>query len=166
MGALHSYIVDLLWTGAGQTGTSSYNAYSRDHEVVIPDRPVLLGSSDPAFRGNPARHNPEQLLVATVSQGHMLWFLRMAARDGVVVVGYADEAVGTMRIESGGGGQFVEVVLHPRVTIRVPAPGTPGDPVTDDVLMAMHERANEHNFIGRSVNFPVLIEPAPFTTEH
>ena len=166
MGALHSYIVDVRWTGAGQAGTSSYTAYSRDHEVVIPGRPVLLASSDPAFRGNPERHNPEEMFVATISEGHMLWFLRMAARDGVVVVAYADEAVGTMRVESAGGGQFIEVVLHPRVTIRVPPPEAAGDPMTDAVLMAMHERSNEHNFIARSINFPVLLEPAPFTTAH
>ncbi|HEY5515089.1 MAG TPA: OsmC family protein [Pengzhenrongella sp.] len=168
MGALHSYTVDVVWAGAGDTGTTSYTAYSRNHDVLIPGRPVLRGSSDPAFRGDPTRHSPEQLFVATLSQGHMLWFLRVAARDGVVVVGYADEAVGTMRVESAGGGQFIDVVLRPRVTVRIrPADDErKGGPVTDARLAGLHERAHEHCFVARSVNFPVLLEPAPFVTAH
>jgi len=166
MGALHSYTVDVTWTGAGETGTTSYTAYSRDHDVVVPGRPVLLGSADPAFRGDPTRHSPEQLFVAALSQCHLLWFLHLAARDGVVVVGYSDEAVGTMRVESAGAGQFTEVLLRPRVTVRA---GTTDDerdarPVTDARLAAVHKRAHEHCFIARSVNFPVLLEPTPFAT--
>lgn len=166
MGALHSYTVDVTWTGAGETGTTSYTAYSRDHDVVIPGRPVLLGSADPAFRGSPSRYSPEQLFVASLSQCHMLWFLHMAARDGVVVVGYADEAVGTMRVESAGAGQFTEVVLRPRVKVRAGRPDDEEDgrPVTDARLATLHERAHDHCFISRSVNFPVLLEPAPFGT--
>lgn len=166
MGAFHTYTVDVTWTGAGETGTTSYTAYSRNHDVVIPGRPVLLGSADPAFRGDPTRHSPEQLFVAALSQCHMLWFLHMAARDGVVVVGYADEAVGTMRVESAGAGQFIDVLLRPRVTVRVPAGAGGQDdvPVTDARLAAVHERAHEHCFLTRSVNFPVLVEPAPFAT--
>ncbi|HEY8718739.1 OsmC family protein [Pengzhenrongella sp.] len=172
MGILHSYAVDLTWTGAGETGTTSYTAYGRDHDVVIPGRPVLLGSADPAFHGSSARYSPEQLFVASLSQCHMLWFLHMAARDGVVVVGYSDEAAGTMRVESAGAGQFIEVVLRPRVTVRTtPRPaGTDGvvsddRPVTDARLASLHKLAHEHCFISRSVNFPVLLEPAPFVSE-
>jgi len=174
MGALHSYTVDVTWTGAGVTGTTSYTAYSRDHDVVIPGRPVLLGSADPAFRGDPSRFSPEQLFVAALSECHMLWFLHLAANDGIVVVGYADEAIGTMRVESAGAGQFTDVILRPRVTARTTAAdvreaGDAADlnaapePVTDARLATLHARAHEHCFIARSVNFPVLLEPMPFT---
>ncbi|RYV50884.1 OsmC family protein [Pengzhenrongella frigida] len=166
MTATHTYTVDVTWTGAGHTGTTSYTAYSRDHDISIPGRPVLLGSADPAFRGDPARYSPEQLFVASLSECHMLWFLHLAARDGVVVVGYEDEAVGTMRVESAGAGQFINVVLRPRVTVRLPAADDPTStrPVTDARLAAVHELAHEHCFVSRSVNFPVLIEPARLTT--
>ncbi|WP_407343510.1 OsmC family protein [Pengzhenrongella phosphoraccumulans] len=157
MTATHTYTVDVTWTGAGHTGTTSYTAYSRDHEVAIPGRPVLLGSADPAFRGDPTRYSPEQLFVASLSQCHMLWFLHLAARDGLVVTGYQDEAVGTMRVESAGAGQFMNVVLRPHVTVRIAAPDA--SPVTDARLAAVHELAHEHCFVSRSVNFPVLIEP-------
>jgi organic hydroperoxide reductase OsmC/OhrA len=152
MGALHSYTVDVRWTGAGQSGTTSYTAYSRDHEVTVAGHPTLLGSSDAAFRGDPTRYNAEELFVAALSQCHMLWFLHFAAQDGVVVVGYRDEAVGTMRVESAGAGQFTDVMLHPRITVR-------GDDVTDERVAALHARAHDHCFISRSVNFTVRHEP-------
>lgn len=156
--ALHSYTVQVTWTGAGDTGTSSYTSYSRDHEVAVPlsaGPPVLLGSSDPVYRGDPARYNPEQLFVASLSQCHMLWFLHVAAQAGIVVVGYRDEAVGTLRLEAAGSGQFIDVVLHPRVTLA------PGQTATDADLERVHHSAHEHCFLARSVNFPVRTAAVP-----
>lgn len=155
MGALHDYTVNITWTGAGEEGTASYTAYSRDHEVSIEGKPTLLGSADPAFRGDASRYNPEELFVAALSQCHMLWALHMAARAGVVVVGYTDRATGTMRVESAGAGQFIEVTLHPRLTVQ-------GD-VDEDTIAQIHADAHAHCFIARSVNFPV--RTAPLATE-
>ena len=155
MGILHSYSAAVTWTGAGATGTTGYAAYGRDHDVEFPGKPVLPGSAEPAFRGDATRYNPEELLVGALAQCHMLWFLHLAADAGVVVTGYHDDATGTMRVRSGGSGQFTEVVLHPRVTVR-------GD-ADEGVLPALHERAGEHCFIKQSVNFPVRCEPAAVT---
>ena len=99
---LHTYNATITWTGAGENGTRGYTAYSRDHEVAFPGKPVLAGSAEPSFRGDPARYNPEELLVGSLSQCHMLWFLHLAAADGVVVTGYVDNPVGTMRVEAAG----------------------------------------------------------------
>lgn len=156
---MHTYEATLRWTGAGTAGTASYTAYGRDHEIVVPGKPPLLGSSDPAFRGDPERWSPEELLVAALAQCHMLWFLHLAARAGVVVSAYVDEPVGTMRVEAAGHGQFTNVVLRPRVTVR----GT--RPVDDAELAALHRGAGEHCFIKRSVNFPVRTEPTPVVVE-
>ena len=155
MGALHDFTGNVTWTGAGSEGTSSYTSYERDHEIVVDGKPVLLGSSDPAFRGKADRYNPEELFVAALSQCHMLWALHMAARAGVVVIGYEDRATGTMRVESAGAGQFIEVTLHPRLTVL-------GD-VTESVIDQIHADAHAHCFIARSVNFPVRL--APLATE-
>ncbi len=157
---LHSYSVDLSWTGAGAQGTTTYTSYGRDHVLTSGDKPPLAGTSDPGFRGDPARWSPEDLLVASLSQCHMLWLLHLAATAGVVVVGYEDAASGTMRIESAGHGQFVEVVLRPRVVVTGAA-AKDGTAVTDATLDDLHHRAHEHCFIARSVNFPVRVEPAP-----
>lgn len=155
MSALHDYTVNVTWTGADDEGTTGYTSYSRDHEVAIEGKPTLLGSADPAFRGDASRYNPEELFVAALSQCHMLWTLHMAARAGVVVLGYTDRATGTMRVESAGAGQFVEVTLHPRLTVR-------GE-VDEAVIAQLHADAHAHCFIARSVNFPVRL--APLTTD-
>lgn len=161
---LHQFSVDLTWTGARDAGTATYTSYGRDHVLTSGDRPPLPGTSDPGFRGDPSRWSPEDLLVGALSQCHMLWFLHLAANAGVVVVGYTDAASGTMRIEAAGHGQFTEVVLRPRVTVRN-ATTADGSPVDDALLQDLHHRAQEHCFIARSVNFPVRHEPGPLGHE-
>jgi organic hydroperoxide reductase OsmC/OhrA len=155
MGAQHGYEVRVRWTGAGADGTASYTSYGRDHDVELAGRPPLPGSADPAFRGDPSRYSPEELFVASLSQCHMLWFLHLAAAEGVVVRGYEDDATGSMRVESGGEGQFTDVTLHPKVVVDA------GAHADDASLADLHHRAHDHCFIARSVNFRVLVEPAP-----
>ncbi|MBO3087084.1 OsmC family protein [Cellulomonas dongxiuzhuiae] len=161
---LHQFSVDLTWTGAREAGTATYTSYGRDHVLTSGGRPPLPGTSDPGFRGDPERWSPEDLLVGALSQCHMLWFLHLAANAGVVVVGYTDSASGTMRIEAAGHGQFTEVVLRPRVTVRNAALAD-GTPVDDALLAEVHHRAQEHCFIARSVNFPVRHEAGPLAHE-
>ncbi|SHM05410.1 OsmC family protein [Rhodanobacter sp. OK091] len=146
----HHYRVDVEWTGNLGTGTDGYRNYSRDHEIRIAGKPTLVGSSDPTFRGDAARHNPEDMLVTALSTCHMLSYLHMATVAGVVVTTYTDAAEGTMATE-GNGGRFVEVVLHPTVTIS--AASDPAKAAT------AHEEAHHACFIANSVNFPVRCEP-------
>jgi organic hydroperoxide reductase OsmC/OhrA len=160
MGILHTYEAALTWTGAGSAGTASYTSYSRDHEVAFEGKPPLPGSADPSFRGDPGRYTPEELLLGALSQCHMLWFLHLAAVDGVVVVAYTDRATGTMRVEAAGHGQFTDVVLRPCVTLARSARAD-GRPIGDEDMATLHARAREHCFIARSVNFPVRHDPAP-----
>ncbi|MBD8077720.1 OsmC family protein [Cellulosimicrobium arenosum] len=155
MSAQHGYSATVRWTGAGHTGTRSYTAYARDHDVLLDGRPPLAGSADPAFRGDPRRYSPEELFVASLSQCHMLWFLHLAAASGVVVREYVDDVTGSMRVESGGEGQFTDVTMHPRVVVDDAAGAD------DAALAALHRRAHDHCFLARSVNFRVLVEPAP-----
>jgi organic hydroperoxide reductase OsmC/OhrA len=150
MSGLHRYAVSVEWTGNTGKGTASYKAYERDHEVRVAGKPVILGSSDPAFRGDASRHNPEDLLVASLSTCHMLWFLHLCAREKIAVEAYADEAVGTMHEDDSGAGRFTEVVLQPVVTVRGQA-----DAAT---IESLHHEAHEKCFIAASVNFPVRCE--------
>jgi organic hydroperoxide reductase OsmC/OhrA len=147
---MHHYRVDVEWTGNRGSGTDGYRNYGRDHVIRIAGKPELAGSSDPTFRGDAARHNPEDMLMAALSSCHMLSYLHMATVAGVVVVAYTDAAEGTMET-SGDGGRFTEVVLHPVVTI---AAGS--DPAKAE---AAHEPAHHACFIANSVNFPVRVEP-------
>lgn len=151
MSRTHHYTVGVDWTGNLGTGTSGYREFSRDHEVSAPGKPTLPGSSDPAFRGDPSRYNPEELLVASLAQCHMLWLLHLASGAGVVVTGYTDRPEGTMTEHPDGSGEFVEVVLRPEVTVAEPGMVEP--------VEELHERAHKLCFIARSVNFPVRHEP-------
>jgi organic hydroperoxide reductase OsmC/OhrA len=117
MGHEHRYQATITWTGNLGEGTVGYRSYSRDHEVSGKGKPVLPGSSDPAFRGDPKRWNPEELLVAALSQCHMLWFLNLCAANGIVVISYTDDAQGTMAEGADGGGEFTAVTLRPRAAI-------------------------------------------------
>ena len=151
MAKQHQYAVNILWTGNEGTGTRSYANYRRDHEITVAGKPPIQGSSDPAFRGDRARYNPEELLVASLSGCHMLWYLHLCAINGIVVLEYRDEAGGTLQEESDGGGAFVRVVLKPRVTL---AQGG-----NRDQALALHEKAHHLCFIARSVAFPVEVAP-------
>jgi organic hydroperoxide reductase OsmC/OhrA len=159
----HSYHARVAWTGNRGDGTSEYRGYDRDCEitsrvsgeidgvrgVTIPA--PIAGSSDPAFRGDPGRWNPEQLLVAALSQCHMLWYLHLSCEAGVLVTEYTDDAQGSMTEAADGGGRFTEVLLRPQVTVASP-----------DMLekaAALHEPAHEKCFIANSVNFPVRCDP-------
>ncbi|WP_426996043.1 OsmC family protein [Pseudarthrobacter sp. N5] len=147
----HHYSLTVRWTGNLGSGTSSYREYSRDHDVEIPGLPVIRGSADPTFHGDRSRYNPEQLLLTALAQCHMLSFLHVAVRHGVVVTAYEDNATGMMRLNRDGSGQFENVTLHPHVTV--------GDPAHVGLVESMHHEANQACFIARSVNFPVLHSP-------
>ena len=146
----HRYRVDVVWTGNRGSGTDGYRNYSRNHVIRVPGKPDLAGSSDPTFRGDTTRHNPEDMLVAALSTCHMLSYLHMATVAGVVVTDYRDAAEGTM-VTEGDGGRFTEVVLRPVVTITAAS-----DPARAE---AAHEAAHHACFIANSVNFPVRCEP-------
>jgi len=147
----HKYQITVEWTGNRGTGTSSYRAYGRNHEISAGGKPAIPGSSDPAFMGDPARWNPEDLLVASVSACHKLWYLHLCADAGIAVLAYVDHAEGTMSDRSEPG-RFTQIVLRPQVTIRA----------GDDRSKAehLHHVAHEKCYVANSVNFPILCEPA------
>jgi organic hydroperoxide reductase OsmC/OhrA len=147
----HHYAVTVDWTGNQGTGTSAYKAYARAHEIRGAGKPAIPGSSDPSFRGDAARYNPEELLVASLSTCHMLWYLHLCSVCGIVVTAYADRAEGTMIEEADGSGRFTSVVLKPEVTVK------PGSDLAK--ARTLHAEAHKVCFIARSVTFPVTHEP-------
>jgi organic hydroperoxide reductase OsmC/OhrA len=150
MGTEHHYRLSATWTGNLGEGTTGYRAYGRDVTLSADGKPDLLASADKPFRGDPGRWNPEELLVAALSECHLLSFLHVAVTHGVIVTGYRDEATGTMEQE-GIGGRFTEVVLRPEVELVGPDDGT--------LLAQLHEEAHAACFVASSVSFPVRVEP-------
>lgn len=112
----HRYDVRTLWRAGADDPPKSYDSFSRTHRIEIAGKAAIVASSDPSFRGDPALHNPEDLLVASLSSCHMLWYLVLCVARKVPVLAYEDDAYGIMA-ETPRPGRFVEVVLRPRVTV-------------------------------------------------
>ena len=146
----HHYAMSVTWTGNKGEGTKGYRSYDRSHTIGGDGKPVIPGSSDPSFRGDAARYSPEDLLVASISSCHMLWFLHLSSDAGIVVTEYVDHAEGTMIETADGGGRFEEVLLRPRISIE----GDPGAAAVD----AVHHQAHKLCFIANSCNFLIRHE--------
>ena len=151
MAKQHTYHTTTTWTGNTGQGTANYRAYVRSYEVNADHKSApILGSSDPSFRGDRSRYNPEELLVASLSSCHMLWMLHLCADAGIVVTAFHDQSTGMMAETVDGAGQFTEVTLRPQITIT--------DPARIAETQALNARAHHFCFIARSVNFPVKHE--------
>jgi organic hydroperoxide reductase OsmC/OhrA len=147
----HRYTVTSVWTGDRGAGTSGYRDYDRSVTLSIHGKPDVLASSDKPFRGDPSRWNPEDLLLASLSECHLLSYLHACVEAGVIVRDYTDKAIGIMFEDGRGGGKFTEVVLRPHVIIA--------EESMRDAAMQAHHQAHEWCFIANSVNFPVRVEP-------
>ena len=147
----HNYSLSLIWTGNTGKGTSNYRSYERSHTISIPGKPILLASSDPAFRGDASCYNPEELLLASLSSCHMLWYLHLCAENGIIVTGYSDHPTGSMEEAVNGSGKFTEVILRPVVLIT--------DFLQKEKAIQLHVEANRMCFIANSVNFQVKHQP-------
>ncbi|WP_421934823.1 OsmC family protein [Phenylobacterium sp.] len=146
----HSYSIHVEWAGDQGSGTSGHRAYLRDHIITAGSKPAIAGSSDPEFRGDAAMWNPEDLLVASISACHKLWYLHLSVDAGITVLAYVDDPVGRTVEDRTTSGRFTGVTLHPKVTIGF----------GDDRLIAMelHRKAHRMCFIANSVNFPITCQ--------
>lgn len=157
MSKLHKYNLTTTWTGNKGDGTLTYRGYERSHTIAVESKVDLLASSDPAFLGDITKHNPEELLLASLSSCHMLWYLHLCATAGIIVTAYEDNAEGIMEETESGSGKFTEATLYPVVTVK--------DASMKEQAIALHEKANEMCFIANSVNFKVHHRPEIISAE-
>ncbi len=143
----HHYKTTIEWTGNKGTGTSGYRNYERSHTISAENKTVIEGSSDPAFRGDKTKHNPEDLFLSSLSSYHMLWYLHFCSEAGIIVTHYIDEATGIMEETATGSGRFTEITLNPTVTVS--------NASMVEKAKELHHKANEFCFIANSVNFKV-----------
>lgn len=155
MSKQHNYALTVKWTGNKGSGTSGYKEFERSHSIFVDNKAEIFGSSDPAFRGDKTKHNPEDLLLASISSCHMLWYLHLCAVEGIIVTDYRDNATGIMIEISNGPGKFTEVTLCPIVTIT--------NSLMTEKANELHKKANELCFIANSLNFPVYHKPTIIT---
>jgi organic hydroperoxide reductase OsmC/OhrA len=150
MSKQHAYTSRIIWTGDRGRGTAEHRGYDRTWEVRTPGKPVIQCSNDPLLGGDAARPNPEDLLLSALSACHMLWYLSLASKAGIVVTGYEDEPIGVGETSLNGAGRFVRVTLRPTIRVRRGTDRARAD--------ALHGDIHEYCFIARSVNFPVDCE--------
>jgi organic hydroperoxide reductase OsmC/OhrA len=147
----HEYRAVVEWTGDRGTGTRTYRGYDRTWRMATGGKAPIECSNDPLLGGDPSKPNPEDLLLASLSACHMLWFLHLASDAGIVVRSYCDEPVGVGETAPGGAGRFVRATLRPRIDVEKGA----------DIGIAdrLHREVHRYCFIARSVNFPIDYEP-------
>lgn len=146
---VHRYAARVSWSGSTAAG---YDAYTRAHAGSAPPAGAALQlSSDPAFGGDPAQLNPEQLLVLAASSCQLLSFLAVAARARVDVVAYEDDAEGVMP-EDERPLRIARIVLRPRITVAAGAPD-------DERLAQLVATAHRHCFIANSLTTETVLEP-------
>ncbi len=150
MKKIHTYNVDTAWTGNTGAGTANYRSYERSLTVSCTKKVDILCTSDTAYNGDPTKHNPEELLLASISSCHMLWYLHLCSVAGIVVTNYTDQAVATMVETSDGGGHFTEAILHPVIHVT--------DESMIEQAMQLHAQANKLCYIANSCNFPIRHE--------
>lgn len=147
----HQYKTNLVWAGNKGSGTMDYRSYDRDFVVSIENKAPISGSSDSVFLGDKTKYNPEDLLLASVSSCHMLWYLHLCSKNEIVVMEYKDNAIGTMVENADGSGHFASILLQPEVLISKKE--------QIELANALHEEANKMCFIANSLNFPVKHKP-------
>ena len=146
----HDYTACIVWTGDRGEGTRRYRGYDRTWRVATPGKPPIACSNDPLLGGDPAKPNPEDLLLASLASCHMLWFLHLASEAGIVVRAYEDAPLGIGEVGPGGAGRFLRAVLRPRISVEPGADLARAD--------ALHGEVHRTCFIARSVNFPITVE--------
>lgn len=147
----HQYTSTVVWTGNRGEGTINYRGYDRTWDIAIDGKEIIHCSNDPLLGGDPAKMNPEDLLISALSACHMLWYLHYASDAGIIVTSYKDHPVGFGVVEKGGAGRFMKAVLRPEITVQS---GT-----DIEIAAAIHDKIHPVCFIARSVNFPVSYEP-------
>ena len=148
--AEHEYTARVVWTGNLGQGTRHYRGYNRSWNIETPGKPVVHCSNDPLLGGDPALHNPEDLLINALSACHMLWYLHLASDAGVVVMQYTDNPIAIGETDKTGASRFLHASLQPVIHVTA---GTDLDRAD-----ALHGEIHKTCFIARSVNFPVEIK--------
>lgn len=151
MSKQHEFTARVEWTGNRGQGTRNYRGYDRTWDIATPGKPVIHCSNDPLLGGDPGLPNPEDLLLASLSACHMLWYLHLASAAGIVVQSYQDDPVGAGETSPNGAGRFLAATLRPHIVVDAGADLAEAE--------AIHHRIHEYCFIARSVNFPVGYQP-------
>jgi organic hydroperoxide reductase OsmC/OhrA len=139
------------WTGNLGVGTETYVSYSRSHNISSFSKTPIQCSSDPMFRGDATKYNPEELFLTSISSCHMLWYLHLCADAKIIVTEYKDDCEGILALDNQSLGKFEQITLKPTITIT--------DASKIEKAKELHQLAHKFCFIAQSLNVNVYIEP-------
>jgi len=131
------------------------NRYGRGHTWSFDGGVSFRASSSPHVvprYSDPAGVDPEEAFIASLSSCHMLTFLYLAAKRGLVIDRYEDMAVGVLEKNSEGRLWMSRVTLRPRIGWNGAVPDKP-------TQEALHHAAHDECFIANSVRTDVRCEP-------
>ena len=151
MQSKHLFKANLKWESQGQMGEATPARYLKNHLVSFESKEHLEVSAAKAFKGDPSKYNPEDLLLASVVSCHMMSYLYVCAKNDIEVLSYSDDAEATLEVLENGSGRFIEVRLYPKVVVR--------DECHFAKALQLHKVANELCFIANSCNFPIVHFP-------
>lgn len=151
MNTQHNYKLAVKWTGNQGSGTSNFKDFERSYSVIIENKLPIFGSSDPEFRGDKTKHNPEELLLAAVSSCHMLWYLHLCLEAKIVIIDYVDNATGILQEFENGNGKFTSITLNPCIIVT--------EKSMIEKAFELHKKANEFCFVSNSLNIEVAHLP-------
>lgn len=143
----HQYTLHLKWLGNHK---SKSHGEDRLYEIHIDGKPNFRGSADRPFFGDNTLYNPEDMMLSALSSCHMMSFLYVCRKSGIVLKSYSDNPIGNLKLNADGSGQFEQVSLKPKVVFV--------EKLEAERLRQLHEQAGKLCFIANSVNFPILIE--------
>lgn len=143
----HRFNLQLSWTLAESKDNPKAYRTARNHQVKVAGKTVLDISAAKAFKGDPSLHNPEDLLLASLTSCHLMSYLYCCKQNNIVVLSYTDDSEATLEVNNDGSGRITKVVLNPVIEIT--------DASQYELAIALHKKANELCFIANSCNFPV-----------
>jgi organic hydroperoxide reductase OsmC/OhrA len=124
---------------------------AKTHLSKIAGKPDLNISAAGEFKGQEDQYNPEDLLLSALSSCHMMSYFYVCQQQGIDIVDYKDNAIGTLELRPDFSGGFTKVQLNPVVTIS--------NPSQERQSIDLHKKAHELCFIANSVNFEISIVP-------
>ena len=146
----HYYRATCSWAGSTAAG---YGDYERAHAGACPPVDTSLKlTADPAFRGDAARLNPEQLVVLAAASCQLLTFLAVAARARIDVRRYDDDAKAEMS-EHEQPVRLTAIRLRPRIVVSA------SDGADEDRLRHLVQLAHQQCYIANSLCCPITVEP-------
>lgn len=144
--AIHTYESALSWTA----GYADEHGHPSDHQIILPPETVLDVSADQAFKGDPRRANPEQLLLAAASSCQFLSFAYVAAQTNLRLAVYRDTASAVLDVGARPP-RIVGIHLRPSIAFD--------ENVSLSKLEELCDRAHQLCYVGNTLNCPIRVEP-------